>query len=152
MYCSNCRSAQGVYGRTTYRFGVSVSILNLASTMNDKINKHLVVSAPQLLQSFPMDPTNNDKSETTLITRYIVPLLLPLLDNDDLNIQLDFTGTELAEKCKRPPNFNGCPDCIISRFSPNKWRVVFVGIALTNSTIPLYLNAAFDSHTPFIWH
>ncbi|KAI9491411.1 hypothetical protein BDB00DRAFT_767051, partial [Zychaea mexicana] len=56
-------------------------------------------------------------SETMLITRYIVLLLQPLFDNDDLNIRLDFTATELAEKCKRPPNFNGCPDCIITRFT-----------------------------------
>ncbi|CEP13528.1 hypothetical protein [Parasitella parasitica] len=101
---------------TTDRIGASVSILNLASTMDDKINKRLIVSASQLLQSLPMDPTNTDISETTLITRYIVPLLPPLFDNDDLNIRLDFTATELAEKCKRPPNFNGCPDCIITRF------------------------------------
>jgi hypothetical protein len=108
--------AQSVYEKTTDRIGASVSILNMARTMNDKINKRLIVSASQLLQSLPMDPTNTDISETTLITRYIVPLLQPLFDNDDLNIRLDFTATELAEKCKRPPNFNGCPDCIITRF------------------------------------
>ncbi|EPB86798.1 hypothetical protein HMPREF1544_06414 [Mucor circinelloides 1006PhL] len=108
--------AQSVYEKTTDRIGASISILNLASTMDDKINRRLIVSASQLLQSLPMDPTNTDISETTLITRYIVPLLQPLFDKDDLNIRLDFTATELAEKCKRPPNFNGCPDCIITRF------------------------------------
>lgn len=108
--------AQGVYEKSTDWVGTTVSILNLARTMDDKINKHLTVSTSQLLQSFPMHRTNNDISETTLITRYIVPLLQPLFDNDDLNIRLDFTATELAEKCKRPPNFNGCPDCIITRF------------------------------------
>ncbi|KAI9276042.1 hypothetical protein BY458DRAFT_143541 [Sporodiniella umbellata] len=108
--------AQSVYEKTTDRIGASLSILNLASTMDDKINKRLIVSASQLLQSLPMDPTNTDISETTLITRYIAPLLQPLFDNDDLNIRLDFTATEAAEKCKRPPNFNGCPDCIITCF------------------------------------
>ncbi|KAG1152309.1 hypothetical protein G6F37_001433 [Rhizopus arrhizus] len=108
--------AQSVYEKTTDRIGASVSTLNMARTMDDKINKRLAVSASQLLQSLPMDPTNTGISETTLITRYIVPLLQPLFDNDDLNIRLDFTAIELAEKCKRPPNFNGCPDCIITRF------------------------------------
>ncbi|ORE21765.1 hypothetical protein BCV71DRAFT_34394 [Rhizopus microsporus] len=51
--------------------------------MDDKINKPLIVSASQLLQSLPMDPTNTDISETTLITRYTVTLLQPLFDNDD---------------------------------------------------------------------
>ncbi|KAF7721661.1 hypothetical protein EC973_004311 [Apophysomyces ossiformis] len=49
---------QSVYEKTTDRIGASVSILNLASTMDDKINKRLIVSASQLLQSLPMDPTN----------------------------------------------------------------------------------------------
>ncbi|KAG1339684.1 hypothetical protein G6F62_005693 [Rhizopus arrhizus] len=52
--------AQSVYEKTTDRIGASVSILNMARTMNDKINKRLVVSASQLLQSLPMDPTNTD--------------------------------------------------------------------------------------------
>ncbi|CAO3700880.1 unnamed protein product [Rhizopus stolonifer] len=108
--------AQSVYEKTTDRIGASLSILNLASATDDKINKRLIVSASQLLQYLPMDPTNTDISEATLITRYIVPLLQPLFDNDDLNIRLDFTATEFAEKCKRPPNFNRCPDCIITRF------------------------------------
>lgn len=89
--------AQSVYEKITDRIGASVSILNLASTMDENINKRLIVSASQLLQSLPMDPTNTDISETTLITRYIVPLLQPLFDNDDLNIRLDFTATELAD-------------------------------------------------------
>ncbi|KAG1179342.1 hypothetical protein G6F70_001110 [Rhizopus microsporus] len=68
---------------TTDQIDASVSVLNLASTMDDKINKPLIVSASQLLQSLPMDPTNTDISETTLITRYTVTLLQPLFDNDD---------------------------------------------------------------------
>ncbi|KAG1034973.1 hypothetical protein G6F43_013320 [Rhizopus delemar] len=108
--------AQNVHGKTTDRIGASVSILNLASTMDDKINKRLIVSASQLLQSLSMDPTNADILETILINRYIIPLLQPLFDNDGISIQLDFTATELAEKCRRPPNFNRCPDCIISCF------------------------------------
>ncbi|SAL97828.1 hypothetical protein [Absidia glauca] len=82
--------SRSVYEKTTDRIGASVSILNLASTMDDKINKRLTVSASQILQSLPIDPTNTDISETTLITRYIVPLLQPLFDNDDLNIRVAF--------------------------------------------------------------
>ena len=41
--------AQSVYEKTTDRIGASVSILNMARTMDDKINKRLVVSASQLL-------------------------------------------------------------------------------------------------------
>lgn len=50
-------SAQGVYEKTMDRIGASASILNLASTMDDNINKSLIVSASQLLQSLPMDST-----------------------------------------------------------------------------------------------
>ncbi|CEG83029.1 hypothetical protein RMATCC62417_17007 [Rhizopus microsporus] len=105
-----------MYEKTTDQIGASVSFLDLASTMDDKINKRLIVSASQLLQPLSMDSTNTDISETTLITRYIVPLLQPLFDNGDLNIRVDFTATELAEKCKRPLNFNRRPDCTITRF------------------------------------
>ncbi|ORE11720.1 hypothetical protein BCV72DRAFT_332018 [Rhizopus microsporus var. microsporus] len=86
-----------------------------SSGMNDQQTPDRV-SASQLLQSLSMDSINIDISEAILIIRYIVPLLQPLFDNDGLNIRLDFTATKLAEKCKRSPNFNGCPDCIITRF------------------------------------
>ncbi|GAN06061.1 hypothetical protein MAM1_0110c05538 [Mucor ambiguus] len=72
--------AQSLYEKTTDRIDASVSILNLASTMDNKINKRLLVSASQLLLSLPMDSTNTDISETALITRYIVPLLQHLFD------------------------------------------------------------------------
>ncbi|KAG1456526.1 hypothetical protein G6F56_006809 [Rhizopus delemar] len=62
--------AQNVYEKKTDRIGASVSILNLASTMDDKTNKCLIMSASQLLQSLPMDPTNTGISETTLITMF----------------------------------------------------------------------------------
>lgn len=109
-------TAESLYDRQTDRIGASISLLNLASTMQDDINKRLLVSASQILQSLPMDPTNTDIPENTLINRYIAPLLQPLFDNDRLNIRLDFSGTELADKVKRPPSFNGCPDCMIRRF------------------------------------
>lgn len=86
------RIAQGVYEKIADRIDASLSILKLASTMYDNINKHPVVSASQLLQSLPLDSANTDISETMLITRYIVPLLQPLFDNDDLNT----TATEHA--------------------------------------------------------
>ncbi|KAI9012692.1 hypothetical protein CLU79DRAFT_722191 [Phycomyces nitens] len=108
--------SQSMYDKTIDRISASASVLNLTSTMEDNIDERLIMSASWILQSLPMDPTNTDISETTLIVRYIVPLLEPLFDNDDLNIQLNFTGSELAEKYKRPPQFNGCPDCIITCF------------------------------------
>ncbi|KAI9006715.1 hypothetical protein CLU79DRAFT_892125 [Phycomyces nitens] len=116
--------SQSMYDKTMDRISASASILNLASTMDDSIDKRLIVSASRLLQSLPMDPTNTDISETALITRYIVPLLEPLFDNDDLNIQPNFTASELADKYKRPPHFNGCPDCVITCFphqTPLSW-------------------------------
>ncbi|SAM03024.1 hypothetical protein [Absidia glauca] len=61
-------------------------------------------------------PHNTEIPEATLITRYIVPLLQPLFDNDNLNIKLDFTATDLSEKYKRPSSFSGCPVCSITVF------------------------------------
>jgi hypothetical protein len=107
---------QNVYEKTTDRIAACISIINLTSTMNDNINKRLIVSVSQILQFLPMNPTNTDISETTFITRYTVHLLQSLFDNDDLIIRLDFTATEVADKHKRPPNFNGYLDCIITAF------------------------------------
>ncbi|KAI8981535.1 hypothetical protein BDB01DRAFT_170465 [Pilobolus umbonatus] len=109
--------AQNVYAKTTDRIGASLLLLSLACTVDTNINKRLIVSVSHLLQSLPKDPTRTDISESTPITSYIVPLLQPLFDNDELNIRLEFTSTELADKTKQPPNINGCPDCIITRFS-----------------------------------
>lgn len=108
--------AQSLYDKTTDRCNAGASLLTLASTMDNLIDKRLIVSASQLLQFLPMDATNDDISETTLITRYILPALQPLFDNHERNIRLEFTSTELADKPKRPPSFNGCPDCIIAVF------------------------------------
>ncbi|ORX45665.1 hypothetical protein DM01DRAFT_1294422 [Hesseltinella vesiculosa] len=63
-----------------------------------------------------METTNDDIYEATLITRYLLPALQPLFDDHEQNIRLEFTSTEFADKHKRPPNFNGCPDCIITSF------------------------------------
>ncbi|KAI8084068.1 uncharacterized protein B0P05DRAFT_452067, partial [Gilbertella persicaria] len=70
----------------------------------------------QLLQLLPVDATNIEISETTFITRYILPALQPLFDNQEKNIRFEFSSTDLADNHKRSPGFNGCPDCIITIF------------------------------------
>ncbi|KAG1450537.1 hypothetical protein G6F56_008320 [Rhizopus delemar] len=76
----------------------------------------LLVSASQLLQLLPVDTTNIEISEAIFITRYILPALQPLFDNQERNIRFEFSSTELADNHKRAPGFNGCPDCIITIF------------------------------------
>ncbi|KAG0846852.1 hypothetical protein G6F17_013062 [Rhizopus arrhizus] len=55
-------------------------------------------------------------SETTFITRYILPALQPLFDNQERNIRFEFSSTDLADNHKRSPGFNGCLGCIITIF------------------------------------
>ncbi|ORX62855.1 hypothetical protein DM01DRAFT_1007454 [Hesseltinella vesiculosa] len=92
------------------------SILALAKTMDDTIEKRLTLSVYQLIQCLPNDPTNGQMSETTLITRYLVPLLQPLFDNKNKSIRIEFTATDRADSSKRPPQFTGSPDCILTIF------------------------------------
>ncbi|SAM09810.1 hypothetical protein [Absidia glauca] len=54
--------------------------------------------------------------EATLITRYLLPALQPLFDNRERNVRLEFTATDLADKKKGPPSFNGSPDYVITIF------------------------------------
>ncbi|KAG0162917.1 hypothetical protein DFQ30_001020, partial [Apophysomyces sp. BC1015] len=108
--------AQDVYNKKKDICKAGASILTLASTMDSSIDKQLIMSINQLIQFLPYDATNLEISETTLITRYLVPALQPLFDHRERNVRLEFTATDLADKQKRPPSFNGSPDCIITTF------------------------------------
>ncbi|KAF7720543.1 hypothetical protein EC973_007596, partial [Apophysomyces ossiformis] len=108
--------AQDVYNKKKDICEAGASILTLASTMDNSIDKQLIMSIYQLVQFLPYDATNLEIWETTLITRYLVPALQPLFDHRERNVRLEFTATDLADKHKRPPSFNGSPDCIITTF------------------------------------
>ncbi|SAL99791.1 hypothetical protein [Absidia glauca] len=108
--------AENLYDETTDRINACASLLLLANTIDDPIDKRLLVSASQLLQLLPVDATNIEISETTFITRHILPALQPLFDNQERNIRFEYSSTDLADNHKRPPGFNGCPDCTITIF------------------------------------
>lgn len=108
--------AQNLYDEITDWINACASLLLLANTIDDPIDKRLLVSASQPLQLLPVDTTNIEISEAIFITRYILPALQPLFDNQERNIRFEFSSTELADNHKRAPGFNGCPDCIITIF------------------------------------
>lgn len=74
------------------------------------------MSASQLLQFLPIDPTYLNICETTLITRYILHAIQPLFDDHERDIRLEFTFTEPANSHNREVSFTGRPDFIITVF------------------------------------
>ncbi|KAG1447803.1 hypothetical protein G6F55_010941 [Rhizopus delemar] len=109
-------TAQSVYNKTNNRINAAASLLTLANAVDDPIDKKLIVSASQLLQFLPMDPTYSNIRETKLITRYIIHAIQPLFDDHERDIRLEFTFTEPADNYNREVSFTGCPDCIITVF------------------------------------
>ncbi|CAO3616190.1 unnamed protein product [Mucor fragilis] len=120
-------TAQSVYNKTNNRINAAASLLSLADTVDDPIDKKLIVSASQLLQFLPMDPTYSDICETKLITRYILHAMQPLFDDHERDIRLEFTFTEPADNYNREVSFTGCPDCIISVFPHQTDNAVNLG-------------------------
>jgi hypothetical protein len=120
-------TAQSVYNKTNNRINAAASLLSLADTVDNPIDKKLIVSASQLLQFLPMDPTYSDICETKLITRYILHAMQPLFDDHERDIRLEFTFTEPADNHNREVSFTGCPDCIISVFPHQADNAVNVG-------------------------
>lgn len=108
--------AQSVYNKTSDRINAAVSLLTLANTVDDPMDKKLIVSASQLLQFLPMDPSNSDMCETTLITGYILHAIQSLFDDHERDIRLEFTFTIPADSPDQAVSFTGNPDCIISMF------------------------------------
>lgn len=103
-----------MYDRGTGRVNAAAAVLALANIMDDVLDKKLVVSSSQLLQSLPMDATLDDVSEMILITWYILPAIQPLFDDDDKSTRLEFTCSDPANIYERPLSFNGCPDLTIT--------------------------------------
>lgn len=60
-------TVQSVYNKTNNRINAAACLLSLADTMDNPIDKELIVSASQLIQFLPMEPTYLDISETKLI-------------------------------------------------------------------------------------
>lgn len=56
---------QNLYDETTDRINACASLILLANTIDDPIDKKLLVSTSQLLQLLPVDATNIEISETT---------------------------------------------------------------------------------------
>lgn len=83
-----------MYRKNIDRLTASASLLSLASNMTDTMDKKLMMSALQLIQFLPMDPTNECISETTYITRYMLPMIQPLFDDHDKNIRVLFTKNQ----------------------------------------------------------
>lgn len=106
-----------VYRKIIDRLTESASLILLAGNIEDKIDKELIMSVMQLIQFLPMDPTYECISETTYITRYILPMMQSIFDDYDKKIQLDFTFTEVADKSSaHASTFNGNPECIFTSF------------------------------------
>ncbi|KAG1452553.1 hypothetical protein G6F56_007788 [Rhizopus delemar] len=106
-----------VYRKIIDRLTESASLILLAGNIEDKIDKELIMSVMQLIQFLPMDPTYECISETTYITRYILPMMQSIFDDYDKKIQLDFTFTEAADKSSaHASTFNGNPECIFTSF------------------------------------
>ncbi|CAO3674037.1 unnamed protein product [Rhizopus stolonifer] len=120
-------TAQSVYNKTNNRINAAASLLSLADTVDNHIDKKLIVSASQLLQFLPMDPTYSNICETKLITRYILHAMQPLFDDHERDIRLEFTFTEPSDNHNREVSFTGCPDCIISVFPHQTDNAVNVG-------------------------
>ncbi|KAG1050142.1 hypothetical protein G6F43_007561 [Rhizopus delemar] len=117
-----------VYRKNVDRLTASASLLSLASNTTDTMDKKLIMSVMQLIQFLPMDPTYECISETTYITRYILPMIQPLFDDHDKNIRLDFTFTEPADKSPTHAHiFNGNPDCIVASFMHETDNCVSIG-------------------------
>ncbi|ORX56309.1 hypothetical protein DM01DRAFT_1334784 [Hesseltinella vesiculosa] len=108
--------AEAVYHRKLDIYQAGSQILDLAKANNNLIEKRMILSTFHLLQALPFDNTNQEFSETTLITRYLAPALQPLFDERERNIRFEFTGTDLDDKQKRPPAFSGLPDLVITVF------------------------------------
>ncbi|CEI98996.1 hypothetical protein RMCBS344292_13091 [Rhizopus microsporus] len=109
--------AESAHERSTRRVNAITSVPALASTMDDAMDKKLAVSTSQLLQSLPMEATLDKASEITLITRYILPALQPLFDDDDSKTRLEFACSDPANIDEQSPIFNGCPDFTITVFT-----------------------------------
>ncbi|KAG0865779.1 hypothetical protein G6F16_009967 [Rhizopus arrhizus] len=106
-----------VYRKNIDCLTASASLLSLADNMTDTIDKKLMMPMLQLIQFLPMDSTYECISETTYITRYILPMIQPLFDDHDKNILLDFTLTEPVDKSPtHASTFNDNTDCIITSF------------------------------------
>ncbi|KAG0738005.1 hypothetical protein G6F33_012155 [Rhizopus arrhizus] len=108
--------AQSVYNKTSDRINAATSLLSLANTMDDPMDKKLIVSASQLLQFLPMDPTNLDICDTTLVTRYILHAIQSLFDDHERDIRLKFAFTESSDNHNPEVSFTGYPECIITVF------------------------------------
>lgn len=133
--------AQNVYEKSNDRISAAFSLLSITQSMEDPIDKKLILSASQLLQFLPMDPTNTDISETTLITRYVLPAIQPLFDDHDRDVRLEFTFTEPADNYNREVCFTGRPDCIITIFphqTDNGVNVGFGEVKKFNSRRPSF--------------
>jgi hypothetical protein len=110
------------------RLGAGASLLSLTSDMTDTIDKKMIMSILQLIQFLRMNPTYESISETTYITRYILPMLNPLFDDHDKRIRLEYIFTEAADKSPtRSPTFNGNLDCIVTSFIHETYNGVNIG-------------------------
>ncbi|KAI7873133.1 uncharacterized protein EV154DRAFT_528726 [Mucor mucedo] len=122
---------QSVYIKTTSRISAAASLLTLAETADDHLDKKAhcirITASPMVVgrngppqdlpmefKILPMEPTYSEIPETRLIARYILHAIQPLFDDDELDIKLDFTFTERVDTQNREISLAGCPDCIIS--------------------------------------
>ncbi|KAI9309596.1 hypothetical protein BJ944DRAFT_226692 [Cunninghamella echinulata] len=79
------------------RMVAAMEVMKLMEQTKDHMSKKILISVRNLIENLPMKNLDEDIKEIELITRYVHPLLSPLLDDITNNIMFRWTSTTNQE-------------------------------------------------------